>query len=170
MDLKDYIRDIPDFPTEGILFRDITPLLGAPEAFKYAVDRFLDHFSWDNIDMVLGVESRGFLFAAPLAYRFEAPLVPVRKEGKLPFQTNKVSYTLEYGESSLEMHTDAVAAGHRVLVVDDLLATGGTLAASVRLVEQAGGEVAGIAVVVELSDLEGRERLRGYDVFSLVKY
>ena len=170
MDLKDYIRDIPDFPVEGILFRDITPLLAAPEAFKHAVDQFLDHFSWDNIDMVLGIESRGFLFAAPLAYRFEAPLVPVRKEGKLPFQTNSVSYTLEYGQASLEMHTDAVADGHRVLVVDDLLATGGTMAAAVGLVEQAGGEVAGVGVVVELTDLDGRQRLQGHDVFSLVKY
>ena len=170
MNLKDYIRDIPDFPTEGILFRDITPLLSTPEAFKHAVDNFLDHFNCDNVDMVLGIEARGFLFAAPLAYRFEAPLVPIRKEGKLPFQTNQVTYTLEYGQSSLEMHTDAVAVGHRVLVVDDLLATGGTLEASVRLAEQAGGEIAGIAVVVELSELKGRDRLRGYDVFSLVKY
>lgn len=170
MNLKDYIRDVPDFPIEGILFRDITPLLSAPEAFRHAVNRFLDHYNWDNIDIVLGIESRGFLFAAPLAYRFEAPLIPVRKEGKLPFRTNKVSYSLEYGESSLEMHTDAVSAGHRVLLVDDILATGGTMAAAIRLVEQAGGEVAGVAVVVELSDLDARSQLRGHDVFSLVTY
>ena len=159
MDLKGYVRDIPDFPVEGILFRDITPLLAAPEAFKYAVDR-LPH----------RLESRGFLFAAPVAYRLGAALVPARKEGRLPYRTTRVTYTLEYGQDSLEIHTDALAGGHRVLIVDDLLATGGTMAAAVRLVEQAGAEVAGIAVVIELSDLEGRARLRGYDIASLITY
>ena len=170
MDLKGYVRDIPDFPVEGILFRDITPLLAAPAAFKHAVDGLADRLGGDQVDVVLGIESRGFLFAAPIAYRLGAALVPARKEGMLPFRANKVSYTLEYGESSLEVHTDALSGGHRVLIVDDLLATGGTMAAAVRLVEQAGGEVAGIAVVIELSDLSGRERLRGYDVASLVTY
>ena len=170
MNLKDYVRDIPDFPVEGILFRDITPLLAAPAAFKHAVDSLADRLGGNQVDVVLGIESRGFLFAAPIAYRLGAALVPARKEGMLPFRTNKVSYTLEYGESSLEVHTDALSGGHRVLIVDDLLATGGTMAAAVRLVEQAGGEVAGIAVVIELSDLDGRARLRGYDVASLIIY
>ena len=170
MDLKGYVRDIPDFPVEGILFRDITPLLAAPEAFKYAVDRLPHRFGSGDVDVVLGIESRGFLFAAPVAYRLGAALVPARKEGRLPFRTNRVTYTLEYGQDSLEIHTDALARGHRVLIVDDLLATGGTMAAAVRLVEQAGGEVAGIAVLIELSDLDGRARLRGYDVASLITY
>ncbi len=170
MDLKGYVRDIPDFPVEGILFRDITPLLAVPAAFMHAVDSLADRFPRDQVDVVLGIESRGFLFAAPIAYRLGAALVPARKEGGLPFRTNRVSYTLEYGESSLEVHTDALARGHRVLIVDDLLATGGTMAAAVRLVEQAGGEVAGIAVLIELSDLDGRARLRGYDVASLITY
>ena len=170
MDLKDYVRNIPDFPVEGILFRDITPLLAAPAAFKHTVDSLADRLGGNQVDVVLGIESRGFLFAAPVAYRLGAALVPARKEGRLPYQTSKVSYTLEYGQSSLEIHTDALAGSHRVLVVDDLLATGGTMAAAVRLVEQAGGEVAGIAVVIELSDLSGRERLRGYDVASLITY
>ena len=170
MDLKGYVRDIPDFPVEGILFRDITPLLAAPAAFKHAVDSLADRLGGNQVDVVLGIESRGFLFAAPIAYRLGPHWCrPAKREG-LPFRTNKVSYTLEYGESSLEVHTDALSGGHRVLIVDDLLATGGTMAAAVRLVEQAGGEVAGIAVVIELSDLSGRERLRGYDVASLVTY
>ena len=170
MDLKGYVRDIPDFPVEGILFRDITPLLATPDAFKHAVDSLTDRLGGDQVDVVLGIESRGFLFAAPVAYRLGAALVPARKEGRLPYRTTKVTYTLEYGQDSLEMHTDALSGGHRVLIVDDLLATGGTMAAAVRLVEQAGGEVAGIAVLIELSDLDGRARLRGYDIASLIRY
>ena len=123
MDLKGYVRDIPDFPVEGILFRDITPLLAAPEAFKYAVDRLPHRFGSGDVDVVLGIESRGFLFAAPVAYRLGAALVPARKEGRLPYRTTRVTYTLEYGQDSLEIHTDALAGGHRVLIVDDLLAT-----------------------------------------------
>ena len=170
MDLKKYVRDIPDFPVQGILFRDITPLLAAPEAFKHAVDGLAAHFARDEIDVVLGIESRGFLFAAPIAYSLGAVLVPARKEGRLPYRTTGVTYTLEYGQDALEMHIDALSGGHRVLIVDDLLATGGTMAAAVRLVEQAGGQVAGVAVLIELSDLSGRERLRGYDVASLMTY
>ena len=170
MDLKAYVRDIPDFPVEGILFRDITPLLAAPDAFRHAVDSLAERFARDEVDVVLGIESRGFLFAAPIAYNLGAVLVPARKEGRLPYRTARVTYTLEYGQDALEMHIDALSGGHRVLIVDDLLATGGTMAAAVRLVEQAGGEVAGIAVLIELSDLDGRARLRGYEVASLITY
>ena len=170
MELKDYIREIPDFPRQGILFRDITPLLKEPNALRYVIDAFEQRYADRPIDVVIGIEARGFLFAAPLALRLEKPLVPVRKEGKLPFETLAVKYALEYGDSAVEVHTDAIVPGQRVLVVDDLLATGGTLAAAARLVEATGGELAGLAVVVELVDLRGRERLRGYDLTSLVQY
>ena len=170
MDLKEYIRDIPDFPQPGILFRDITPLLKDPLAFRSVIDRLGERYAELPIDVVIGIEARGFLFAAPLALRMEKPLVPLRKEGKLPFETLSVTYALEYGDSAVEVHTDAIVPGQRVLIVDDLLATGGTLAASARLVEGAGGEVAGLAVVIELADLAGRKRLRGYDLFSIVQY
>ena len=163
MELKDYIREVPDFPRQGILFRDITPLLKEPNAFRYVIDAFEQRYVDRPIDVVIGIEARGFLFAAPLAFRLEKPLVPVRKEGKLPFETLAVKYALEYGDSAVEVHTDAIVPGQRVLVVDDLLATGGTLAAAARLVEATGGELAGLAVVVELVDLRGRERLRGYE-------
>ena len=170
MELKDYIREIPDFPRQGILFRDITPLLKEPNAFRYVIDAFEQRYVDRPIDVVIGIEARGVLFAAPLAFRLEKPLVPVRKEGELPFETLAVKYALEYGDSAVEVHTDAIVPGQRVLVVDDLLATGGTLAAAARLVEATGGELAGLAVVVELVDLRGRERLRGYDLTSLVQY
>ncbi len=170
MNLKDYIRDVQDFPVEGVLFRDITPMLSDPDAFRHAVDGLVGRVDRNGVDVVVGIESRGFLFAAPLAYRLRVPLVPVRKEGKLPFRANRTGYALEYGEGLLEMHVDALSVGDRALIVDDLLATGGTLAAAVRLVEQAGGEVAAAAVVVELTDLGGRERLRGLGVVSLVAY
>ncbi len=170
MDLKDWIREVPDFPKPGILFKDITPLLKEPGAFGYAVDRMADLCAGRQIEAVAGVDARGFLFAAPLAVRLARPLVPLRKAGKLPYDTHRASYELEYGEAAVEVHTDAIAPGCRVLIVDDLLATGGTLAASAKLVESAGGRVAGIAVLVELEELRGRQRLRGYDVFSLVSY
>ena len=170
MDLKAWIREIPDFPKPGILFKDITPLLKDPEAFSYAVDRMADYCAGRDIDVVAGIEARGFLFAAPLAVKLSKPLVPLRKAGKLPYDTHRTSYALEYGEAAVEVHTDAIAPGSRVLIVDDLLATGGTLAASVRLVESSGGQVAGLAVLVELEDLRGRQRLQGYDFFSLVRY
>ncbi len=170
MNLKDYIRDIPDFPRPGILFRDITPLLKAPEALLHVVDEFSRRYSGGDVDTVIGIESRGFLFAAPLALRLQRSMVPVRKGGKLPFETVSVKHALEYGESVVEVHTDAIEPGQRVLVVDDVLATGGTMAAAARLVEMAGGQVLGLAVVIELADLGGRDRLRGYDVQSLVVY
>ena len=170
MDLKQHIRSIADFPSPGILFRDITPLISQPAAFRYAIDRLADHYSGQAVDAVLGVEARGFLFAAPLALRLDRPLVPVRKEGKLPFETYTVRYAHEYGDSAVQVHTDAIDPGSRVLIVDDLLATGGTLEAAVKLVEQSGGEVAGLAVIIELTDLDGRQRLRGYDLLSLVEF
>ena len=170
MDLKAFIREIPDFPQPGILFRDITPLLKSPAAFRYVIDRFVERYSGSPVDSVFGIEARGFLFAAPLALRLDKPLVPVRKEGKLPFETTGVKYALEYGEAVVEVHSDAIVPGQKVLLIDDVLATGGTLAAAARLVEQSGGQVAGMAVVIELLDLPGRDRLRGYDLFSLLEY
>lgn len=170
MDLKRYIRDIPDFPVEGILFRDITPLLQAPDAFRYVIDRLAQRYEEDSIDVILGIEARGFLIGAPLAYQLQKPFVPVRKEGRLPFETRSVKYALEYGQNVVEVHTDAVSTGQRALILDDLLATGGTMAAGAELVESMGGQVAGLAAIIELIDLDGRERLSGYDVFSLVQY
>ena len=170
MDLKKYIRDIPDFPEPGILFRDITPLLKNPEAFSYAIDSLADRFSQHSFDTVVAVESRGFLFGAPLACRMGKSLVPVRKPGKLPAPTNSAQYSLEYGSNVLEIHIDAIGPGERVVVLDDLLATGGTLKAAAQLVEGCAGVVTGIGLVIELRDLGGRDRLKGYDIFSLVQY
>ena len=168
--MKTFIREIPDFPKPGILFRDITPLLRDPKAFKYVIDQLAARFGDDPPDAIVAIESRGFLFGAPLAHQMSIPLVPVRKPGKLPAATYTTEFTLEYGNSSLELHTDGIHDGERVLVLDDLLATGGTLAATVRLVEMAGGVVGGIGVIIELSQLEGRRQLAGYDVYSLITY
>ena len=170
MDLKSFIRDIPDFPIPGILFRDITPLLQDVDAFRHTIGLLEERFSGDDFDVIVSVESRGFLFGAPLAYKLGKPIVPVRKPGKLPAATYKAEYSLEYGENTMEIHTDAIAPGQRALVMDDLLATGGTLEASAKLVEFSGGVVAGIGVIIELLDLGGRSRLEGYDVFSLLEY
>lgn len=170
MQLKSLIREIPDFPQPGILFRDITPLLRDPKAFKYVIDQLAAQFSGEPPDAIVAVESRGFIFGAPLAQNMGVPFVPVRKPGKLPAATYATEFTLEYGASTLELHTDGIIAGERVLVVDDLLATGGTLAATARLVEMAGGVVGGISVIIELTQLEGRRVLAGYDVYSLVSY
>jgi adenine phosphoribosyltransferase len=168
--IKAHIRDVPDFPQSGILFRDITPLLKSPDAFADVIDRFAERYADQEIGAIVGIEARGFLFAAPLALRLGKPFVPVRKEGKLPFRTIKVNYSLEYGQSAVEVHTDAINEGQRVLILDDLLATGGTLAATAKLIEKTGGVVAGVAVVIELADLKGRDVLEGYDVLSLVTY
>ena len=170
MDLTQYVRNIPDFPTPGILFRDITPLIMNPAAFRYAVDGIAERFSEREFDVIVGIESRGFLFAAPLAYRLGVPLIPVRKMGKLPFDTLSVTYALEYGSDTVEMHSDAIGEGRRALILDDLIATGGTAAATAQLVEHAGGEVCGVGVVIELSDLVGRDALTGYHVESLIAY
>ncbi|MGH9183541.1 MAG: adenine phosphoribosyltransferase [Acidimicrobiales bacterium] len=168
--LAGHVRDIPDFPEPGVVFKDITPLLAEPDAFRFAVDAIADHFSGERVDRVLGVEARGFIIAAPVAYRFGAGFTPVRKAGKLPWSVEHEQYTLEYGTDLLEIHSDAVSPGERVLVVDDVLATGGTAAATVRLVEKLGAEVVGLAFVIELRFLSGRERLAGRDVVSLLSY
>ena len=170
MDLKKYIRDIPDFPQPGILFRDITPLLRNPQAFDYTIERLVDRFSQYSFDTVLAVESRGFLFGAPLACRMGKSLVLARKPGKLPGTTNSAQYSLEYGSNALEIHVDDIGPGEKVVLLDDLLATGGTLQAAAQLVEESAGVVTGIGLVIELTDLGGREQLKAYDVFSLVQY
>ncbi|MFQ5735120.1 MAG: adenine phosphoribosyltransferase [Planctomycetaceae bacterium] len=170
VNLKEHIRTIPDFPKPGIRFRDITPLLAAPDAFRFAIRTMADHFRKMRVTAVLAAEARGFIFAAPLALELNAGFVPVRKPGKLPFDTHSFHYELEYGTDSLEMHTDAVTAKDTVLLVDDLLATGGTMDACVRITERTGARIAGVAFVLELSDLNGRARLASHDVFSLVKY
>ena len=168
--LKRHIRDVADFPSAGIVFRDLTPLLGDEEALRYTVDALADVFAGQRVDKVAGIEARGFIFAAPVAYRLGAGFVPVRKAGKLPWRTEGEEYALEYGVDRLEVHADAVAAGDTVVVVDDVIATGGTAQATVRLVERLGGTVAGLAFAVELTFLAGREKLGGYDVVSLVTY
>ena len=168
--LKEHIRDIPDFPSPGVVFKDITPLLADRDAFCFSVDQLVDHFSGVAVDKVLGIEARGFILAGPVAYRLGAGFVPVRKGGKLPWQVEKEEYVLEYGTDLLEIHGDALHAGERVLVIDDVLATGGTAAATTRLVERLGGVVAGIGFVIELAFLEGRSRLEGRDVASLIAY
>ena len=168
--LEDRIRDIPDFPQKGVLFKDITPLLQNPAAYRSAMDRLAAHYAGAGIEMVVGVESRGFIFGAPLAYLLNCGFVPVRKFGKLPSQTVSVEYALEYGTNIVEVHSDAVQSGQRVLIVDDLLATGGTVSAAVELIEKLGGHIAGIAFLVELTFLRGREHLSDYDVFALIKY
>ena len=170
MDLKDYIRDIPDFPEPGIIFKDITPLLASPEAFDHVVGQLATKCGDADFDAIVAVESRGFIFGAPLARQLGKPLVPVRKAGKLPADTHAVEYDLEYGSNVLEIHSDGIAPGQRALVIDDLLAIGGTLSAASQLVEVCGGEVVRLAVVIELSFLQGRSRLNGRDLVSLIQY
>ena len=157
--LRAHLRDVPDFPKPGILFKDITPLLADPRAFHITLDLFAERFIGEHVDVVVGVESRGFIFGGALAARLNASFVPVRKPGKLPYKTDEVAYALEYGEAVLQMHIDSIKAGARVLVVDDLLATGGTAAAAAELTRRQGGEVTGFAFVVELDFLGGREKL-----------
>jgi len=170
MDLTSYIRDIPDFPKPGILFKDITPLLADPRAFQYAIDLFAERYLPRPVDVVAAAEARGFLFAAPLALRLQKPFVPLRKPGKLPHTTHSFAYELEYGTAELHVHIDAVRPGARVLLLDDLLATGGTMRAGCQLIEKAGGRVHECAFLVELLFLNGREKLKPYEVFSVVKY
>ncbi|HSC87050.1 MAG TPA: adenine phosphoribosyltransferase [Polyangiaceae bacterium] len=165
-----HIRSVPDFPSPGILFRDITPLLASPRCFHIVLDAIAHRFVGENISAVVGVESRGFIFGGALAARLNASFVPVRKAGKLPSSTDRVSYSLEYGEAELEMHRDALVEDSEVLIVDDLLATGGTAAAAAELVERQGANVHAFAFVIELAGLEGRARLEGYPVISVVRY
>lgn len=170
MDLKLHIRNVKDFPKTGIMFRDITTLLKNPEAFNYTVDQLLSFLKGKKIDKVIGIESRGFIFGSVLAHKLNCGFVPVRKPGKLPAEKVSVSYTLEYGEDRLEMHKDAIKPGDKVLVHDDLLATGGTMDAVCKLIEQLGGEIVQISFIIELSFLKGREKLSNYDVRSIVDY
>lgn len=170
MDLKTHVRDVPDFPKPGIVFKDITPLLQNPKSFRYIIDQFQEAFKDKNIDVIAGIESRGFLFASVLSYVMDKSLVVIRKKGKLPHQTVSYTYQLEYGEDTIEMHEDSFDKGSRVLLVDDLLATGGTAEAAAQLVEKMGGEVAALAFVIELKFLEGAKRLEKYPIFNLVEY
>jgi adenine phosphoribosyltransferase len=168
--LKERIRDVPDFPQPGITFKDITPLLADPIAFSTVIDLIVVQFGRGSVDKVVGIEARGFILASPVAYHFGAGFVPVRKAGKLPWETQSAEYELEYGSETLEIHTDAFHPGERVLIVDDVLATGGTAQATAGLVESAGAKVIGIAFLIELSFLRGRDKLQGYDTFSLITY
>ena len=168
--LKAKIRDIADFPKPGIVFKDITPVLADEVAFSSVIDTIVVHFGRGNVDKVVGIEARGFILASPVAYHFGAGFVPVRKKDKLPWETESADYALEYGTATLEVHRDAVTPGERVLIVDDVLATGGTAAATAQLVERIGGKVIGIACLIELGFLNGRDKLEGHDLFSLITY
>jgi adenine phosphoribosyltransferase len=169
-DLKRRIREIPDFPKPGILFRDITPLLADGHAFRRAIDHIGERYRDKNIDVVVGVEARGFIMGAALAYTLRAGNILIRKVGKLPYKTHRTTYALEYGSDTLEIHQDAFKPGQRVLIADDLLATGGTISAAVDLVKQLGGEIVELAFLIELTALKGREKLKNYSVFSLLQY
>ena len=169
-DLKKLIREVPDYPKPGILFYDLTTLLKDKNGFHAMIDRLCDHYQGRTIDIVAGIEARGFIFAPALAYRLGAGFVPVRKPKKLPAKTASITYSLEYGTDSLELHEDAIQPGQTVIICDDLLATGGTAAATAKLIEQLGGKVAGAAFAVELTFLKGRARLPGFDTFSLIQY
>ena len=168
--LRSLIREVPDFPKEGIVFKDITPLLADEAAFSTVIDIIVVHFGRGNIDKVVGIEARGFIIASPVAYHFSAGFVPVRKAGKLPWHSESETYELEYGTETLQIHKDAFAPGERVLIVDDVLATGGTAQATAKLVERLGAKVVGIACLIELGFLEGREKLKDYEFLSLLTY
>ncbi|EKB56467.1 MULTISPECIES: adenine phosphoribosyltransferase [Facklamia] len=170
MNLQDYIASIKDYPEEGIIFRDITPLMGDGQAFAYATQKIVDYAKDLEIEMVVGPEARGFIIGCPVAYALQVGFAPVRKKGKLPRETIEVEYSLEYGSNILEMHKDAIKPGQRVLLVDDLLATGGTTAAAIELVEKLGGVVAGCAFLIELDDLKGGEQIKGHDYYTLLHY
>ncbi|NIM03315.1 adenine phosphoribosyltransferase [bacterium] len=169
-ELQELIRSIPDFPKKGILFRDITTLLQNGSEFRRAIDILADHYKGKKIDQIVAVESRGFIIASPLAYKLNAGIIPVRKKGKLPYKTVETTYELEYGTDTLEMHADAFHPGANILIVDDLLATGGTAKATIDLVEKLKGKVVGICFLIELTDLKGVEKLKGYEVLSIIKY
>lgn len=170
MNLKEKIRTVPDWPIKGVMFRDITTLLQDAEAFRAACDAFYNRYKDLDIDKVVGIDARGFVFGAVLAYKLNVGFVPVRKKGKLPAETVSESYSLEYGQDVLEMHADAVRKGERVLIVDDLIATGGTIAATIKLVEDLGGTIVECVFLVELPDLNGREKIKGYDIFALTEF
>ncbi len=170
MDLSKYIASIEDFPEPGVTYRDITPLMSDGEAFRYAIQEIADYARKKDVDMIVGPEARGFIIGCPVAYELGIGFAPARKSDKLPRETLSVDYGLEYGDDTLEIHTDAIQEGQNILVVDDLLATGGTLSATIELVEELGGNVVGSAFLIELVDLKGREKIPGYDIFALLEY
>ncbi len=170
MNLKDYIATIPNYPSEGIMFRDVTPLMADGEAFKYVCDKLTEYAKEKGAEMLVGPESRGFIFGCPVACNLGIGFAPVRKPNKLPRETISCEYELEYGKNKIEMHKDAIKPGQKVVICDDLLATGGTVDAAIKLVEQLGGEVVGCCFLIELDDLKGREKIKNYDVFSLMHY
>ncbi len=170
MNLKKYIRNIPDFPKKGIIFRDITPLLKNPKAFKFAILKLLEYFKTKKIDKIVSIEARGFILGSCLAYQLGCGFIPVRKKGKLPYKTISVEYDLEYGKDILEIHEDAIEKNDKIVIIDDVLATGGTSFAVSKLVEKCGGKVVGLGFLIELTYLNPRQKLKGYDIFSLVQY
>lgn len=170
MDLRDKIRNIPDFPVKGIQFKDITTLLKDKDAYHYCIDQITEHCKTLRIDFIAGIEARGFIVGAPVAYNLQVGFIPIRKQGRLPYEVERISYQLEYGENILEIHRDAFRKGSRIMVIDDLLATGGTTLAVFKLIEKLQGEVVGADFIIELKMLKGREKLKGYEVFSLVSY
>ena len=170
LDLRHFIRDIPDFPKPGILFRDITPLLADAQVLSCAIEQLAKPFEGKGIDVVAAVEARGFIFGSAVAKALGVGFVPIRKQGKLPYETHSVSYGLEYGEDVVEVHTDAVQSGNKVLMVDDLLATGGTMVAACELIEKLGGEIAGLTFLIELAALKGRDKLEQYDIHTVITY
>ncbi len=170
MSIKDKIRTVPNWPIEGVMFRDITTLLQDPEGLKASCDAFYERYKDMQIDKIVGIDARGFIFGAVLAYHLNVGFVPVRKKGKLPYKTIEAAYTLEYGENVVEMHEDAVQKGEKVVIIDDLIATGGTIAAAAQLVERLGGDIIELAFVVELPDLKGREKIKDYKIFTLTEF
>ena len=170
MNLKDSIRSIPDWPIEGVIFRDITTLMQDPEAYRNACDVFYKRYKNLNIDKVVGIDARGFVFGAVLAYQLNVGFVPVRKKGKLPYKTVSEHYTLEYGKNTVEMHEDAITAGEKIVIVDDLIATGGTIEAAVKLVKKLGGDILECAFIVELPDLKGREKIKDQKIFTICEF
>lgn len=170
MNLKNYIADIPDFPEKGIIFRDISPLMADGEAYRYATNQIVDYARSKDVEVIVGPEARGFIVGCPVAYDLGVGFAPARKKGKLPRETVEVSYDLEYSQAILALHKDAIKPGQKVLICDDLLATGGTMAAAIELVEKLGGEVVGLAFLIELVDLQGRKKIEGYDIKTLMQY
>jgi adenine phosphoribosyltransferase len=170
MNLQNVIRSFPDFPKKGILFRDISPILRDPKAMQYVIDQFYEHYKNKKIDLIAGIESRGFVFGCALGLKFNKGVIMIRKQGKLPGKTLSLAYDIEYGNATMEIQQDAISKGQNVLIADDLIATGGTAKASAKLIENLGGNVVGFAFVIELSGLKGRDLLKGYEVYSLVEY
>lgn len=170
MDLSKYIASVPNYPEEGVIFRDISPLMADGDAYRYATQQIVEYAKDKDVEVIVGPEARGFIVGCPVAYELGVGFSPARKKGKLPREVIEVNYGLEYGQDTLQLHKDAIKPGQRVLVVDDLLATGGTLAATIELIEELGGVVVGTAFIIELEDLKGREKIEGYDIFTLLKY